>query len=42
MSGFYDVKYFKPTDPNAPRQKMTNDEYYSRKHGLSIKDIGFR
>lgn len=39
---FYDVKYFRPADPNAPRQKMTNDEYYRRKHGLNINDIGFR
>ncbi len=39
---FYDVKYFKPSDPKAPHPKMTNSEYYNRKHGLNIKDIGFR
>ncbi len=39
---FYDVKYFRPQDPNTPRRKPTSDEYYRREHGLNIKDIGFR
>ncbi len=39
---FYDVKYFRPTDPNAPRRKPTQEEYYRKNHGLNINDIGFR
>lgn len=39
---FYDVKYFRPTDPNAPRKNLTSEEHYRRNHGLKIKDIGFR
>ncbi len=39
---FYDVKYFRPQNPNAPQKKLTDEEYYRRNHGLNIKDIGFR
>ena len=39
---FYDVKFFRPVDPKAPRQKVKNDEFFRRSHGLNINDIGFR
>lgn len=39
---FYDVKYFNPTDPNAPKRKITNEEYYLKNHGLNVRDIGFK
>lgn len=39
---FYDVKYFKPQNPERLRRKPTNEEYYMKKHGLDPKDIGFR
>lgn len=39
---FYDVKYFRPVDPNHSKQKLTGDEYYRKKHSLNLKDIGFR
>ncbi len=38
---FYDVRYFKPADPNAPKQKKTYEEYYRKNHGLNARDIGF-
>lgn len=38
---FYDVKYFKPTDPNAPKKKITNEEHYMKSHGLNVSDIKF-
>ena len=39
---FYDVKYFRPQDPEAPRCKLTKEEYYIKKHGIKLNDIGFR
>lgn len=39
---FYDVRYFKPVDPNTPRHKPTNEEYYIKNHGLNAHDIGFK
>lgn len=39
---FYDVKYFKPIDPNVPKRKITSDEYYRKNHGLKASDIGFK
>lgn len=39
---FYDVKYFRPQDPNSPKNRPTSEEYYKRKHGLNISDISFR
>lgn len=39
---FYDVKYFRPQDPNAPKRKLASEEIYRRKHGLNLQDIGFR
>ncbi len=38
---FYDVKYFKPINPNAPKRKITNEEYYVKNHGLNVSDIKF-
>ena len=38
---FYDVRYFKPVDPNAPKKKKTYEEYYRKNHGLNARDIGF-
>ncbi len=39
---FCDVRYFNPTDPKAPRRKLTETEYYIKNHGLSPGDIGFK
>lgn len=39
---FYDVKYFRPAASNASIKKSTSEEYYKRRHGLNINDIGFR
>ena len=39
---FYDVRYFRPQDPDTPKRKITSEEYYRKAHGLSVKDIGFR
>lgn len=39
---FYDVKYFRPQDPEAPRRKPTSEEHYIKKHGIKLEDIGFR
>ena len=39
---FYDVKYFRPTPPDASHKKPTSEEYYRKKHGLNARDIGFR
>lgn len=39
---FYDVKYFKPPNPDAPRRKPTSEEKFMKKHGLKSEDIGFR
>ncbi len=36
---FYDVKYFRPIDPNTPKRKLTSEEYYRKNHGLNAKDI---
>ncbi len=36
---FYDVKYFRPQDPNAPRRKPTSEEYYMKNHSLNLRDI---
>ncbi len=36
---FCDVKYFNPTNPKAPRRKLSKAEYYIKNHGLSPKDI---
>ncbi len=38
---FYDVKYFRPQNPNVTTHKPTNDEYYRKKHALNLKDIKF-
>ena len=39
---FYDVRYFRPQDPNTPKRKPTDQEYYQRKHSIRAQDIGFR
>lgn len=39
---FYDVKYFKPQDPDKVRRQLTKGERLIKKHSLDIKDIGFR
>lgn len=39
---FYDVKYFRPHDPNTPRRKPTSEEYYHKNHGLNVRDIVFK
>lgn len=39
---FYDVRYFRPIDPETPRRKTTREEYFRRKHGLDLRDIGFK
>lgn len=39
---FYDVRFFKPADPKAPRRKPTSEEYYIKNHGLNAGDIGFK
>ena len=39
---FYDVKYFRPQDPNAPRQRTTSEERYIKKHSIRLQDIGFK
>jgi len=39
---FYDVKYFKPENPNEQRKKFSSGDFYRNRHGLNINDIGFR
>ena len=39
---FYDVRYFRPVDPNTQRRKPTSEENYIQKHGIKLQDIGFR
>ena len=39
---FYDVKYFRPQNPNENKQKFDGDKCYGKKHALKLKDIGFR
>ena len=39
---FYDVKYFKPIDPNAPKRKISFEEHYIKSHALNARDIGFK
>ena len=39
---FYDVKYFRPINPNTPRRKPNAQEYYQKNHGLRLQDIGFK
>lgn len=39
---FYDVKYFKPQNPDTPRRKPTSEEKFIKKHGIKLEDIGFR
>lgn len=39
---FYDVKYFRPIPPDAPRKRTTNGERYIINHGIRLQDIGFR
>ena len=39
---FYDVKYFKPVEPNTSRRKLTSEERYIKRYGLNPQDIGFR
>ena len=36
---FYDVKYFKPINPNTPKRKIKSEEFYRKNHGLNLEDI---
>ncbi len=36
---FYDVRYFRPKNPEAPKRKPTQEEYYQKRHGLNAADI---
>jgi phage terminase large subunit len=35
---FYDVKWFRPEKPE--KQRMTADEYYNYRHGITAADLG--
>ena len=37
--GFYDVRYFKPQDPAAPKPRMTADEYNRQKYTVTAEDM---
>ena len=37
--GFYDVRFFKPVDPKAPKRRPTPEEYYNMNHGLRAEDM---
>ena len=37
--GFYDVRFFNPIDPKAPKRRPTPDEYYSMNHGIRAEDM---
>ncbi len=39
---FYDVKYFRPQDPNAPKTRPTAEQRYHKAHGLNAKDLKIR
>ena len=37
--GFYDVRFWRPADPAAPKPRPTPDEYYNMRHGLRASDF---
>ena len=39
---FYDVRYFRPQDPKAPRARPTAEQRYNKAHGLNANDLKFR
>ncbi len=39
---FYDVKYFRPQDPEAPKTRPTAEQRYHKAHGLNANDLKFR
>lgn len=39
---FYDVKYFKPQNPELHKKSQTSEERYMQKHGIKLQDIVFR
>lgn len=36
---FFDVRYFRPHNPDAPRRKPTQEEYYQKRRGLNASDF---
>lgn len=36
---FYDVRYFRPENPDKPKVKPTQQQYYYKKHGLKKADF---
>lgn len=39
---FYDVRYFRPIDPDAPKTRPTAEQRYHKTHGLNAKDLKIR
>lgn len=37
--GFYDVRFFRPTNPNAPKVKPTAEEYENMKYSVTESDM---
>lgn len=37
--GFYDVRFFNPINPEAPKRRPTPHEYYSMNHGIRAEDV---
>ena len=37
--GFYDVRFWRPENPAAPKRRPTAEEYYNMRYGLRQEDF---